>query len=104
MEKRIVLEGDAPLRRITVGVSLTPGRPFVPLYLDVKSKQSRGNGQEENETIFVGFTEAGSMDSGRRQYFVTGAAPSETGKVSPEEAESAKQLALQVLQRCKAGA
>ena len=31
-EKRIILEGDAPVRIITVGVSHTTGRPFVPAY------------------------------------------------------------------------
>jgi hypothetical protein len=100
-EKRIILSGDAPLRIITVGVSHTSGRAFVPLYLDVRSKQARGDGQEENETLYVGFTEAGAMDMGRRQYFVSGKPPNDAGVVTADDAESAKQLAMQVLQRCR---
>jgi hypothetical protein len=100
-EKRIILEGDAPLRTLTVGVPLREGRAFVPLYLDVKSKQARGDGVEENETIYVGFTETGGLDMGRRQYYVTNTAPKDAGPVSSDDVESAKQLALQVLQRCR---
>ena len=100
-EKRIILEGDAPLRTITVGVSHTSGRAFVPLYLDVRSKQARGDGLEENETLYVGFSENGAMEMGRRQYFVSGRPPNDAGAVTSDDAESAKQLALQVLQRCR---
>lgn len=101
-EKRIILEGDAPLRTITVGVSHNPaGRAFIPLYLDVKSKQARGDGREENETLYVGFTENGAMEMGRRQYFLTGSPPNDAGVVSPDDAESAKQLAMRVLQICR---
>jgi hypothetical protein len=100
-EKRIILEGDAPVRTITVGVSHTTGRPFVPLYLDVRSKQTRSDGQEENETLYVGFTENGAMEMGRRQYFVSGKPPNDAAPVTSDDAESAKQLALQVLQRCR---
>lgn len=103
-EKRIILEGDSPLRTITVGVSHNPaGRAFIPLYLDVKSKQARGDGREENETLYVGFTENGGMDMGRRQYFLSGSPPNDAGVVSPDDAASAKQLAMRVLQICRSG-
>jgi len=38
---------------------------------------------------------------GRRQYYLTNTAPKDAGPVTPEDVESAKQLALQVLQRCR---
>jgi hypothetical protein len=98
--KRFIMEGDAPLRTITV--ELGPAtRPFVPTFVEVKAKQSRGDGQEENEMVYVGFTETGAMDMGRRQYFLTGTAPKDVAPPTAEDGEAAKQLALQVIQRCQ---
>jgi len=98
--KRFIMEGDAPLRTITVELGRET-RPFVPTYVEVKAKQSRGDGQEENEMIYVGFTETGAMDMGRRQYFLTGTAPQDVSPPTAEDGEAAKQLALQVVRRCQ---
>lgn len=96
---RLVLEGDVPLRTITVGVGDST-RQFQPTYIQVASHQATSDGREENETIYVGFDANGGMETGRRQYFITGAAPN-PGPLLADDAESAKQLALQVLQRCR---
>ena len=98
--QRYIMEGDYPLRTISVEIG-PPTRPFVPVFIDVKGKQVRGDGQEENEWIYVGFTETGEIQSGRRQYFLTGTAPKDVGTVTPDDVQAAKQLALQVMQRCK---
>jgi len=97
---RYIMQGDYPMRTITVELG-PPSRPFVPTFLDVKGKQSRGDGKEENEWIYIGFTETGAIDSGRRQYFLTGSPPKDVGVVTAEDGEAAKQLALQVMQKCK---
>ncbi|HEU4993464.1 MAG TPA: hypothetical protein VFT29_01520 [Gemmatimonadaceae bacterium] len=96
---RLVMEGDVPLRRITVGVGDTT-RAFRPTYIEVASHQAGADGREENETIYLGFDANGGVESGRRQYFITGNAPM-PGPLLPEDADAAKQLALQVLERCK---
>ncbi len=97
--ERFVLEGDTPLRTITVGVGDST-RQFLPTYIQVASRQATSDGREENETIYVGFDANGGVESGRRQYYISGAAPS-PGPLLPDDAESAKQLGLQVVQRCR---
>ena len=99
---RFVLRGDAPLRIITTEIGKSE-RAFAPLFVEVTSKQARGDGQEENERIYVGFTESGALEMGQRTYFLTGSPPSDAGKVGPEDVETAKQLVTQVLQRCRGG-
>lgn len=96
---RLVMEGDTPPRRITIGVGDST-RAFQPTYIEVASHQAGVDGREENETIYVGFDASGGAESGRRQYFITGNAPM-PGPLLAEDAEAAKQLALQVLQRCR---
>ena len=96
---RLVLRGDTPLRTITVGVGAA-SRAFLPTYIEVISTQAAGPGQDENEKIYVGFTEAGTVENGRRLYFLTGSPPSETSGLLPDDGEAAKRLAQEVLDKC----
>ena len=99
---RFVLQGDAPLRIMTTEVGHDSSRAFAPLFLEVTSKQARGDGKEENERIYVGFTPTGGLEMGQRTYFLTGSPPNDAGVVSGDDVENAKQLALNMLQRCRA--
>jgi hypothetical protein len=38
---------------------------------------------------------------GQRTYFLTGSPPNDAGAVSPGDVETAKQLVMQMLQRCR---
>lgn len=96
---RLVLRGDTPLRIITVGVGVA-SRAFLPTYIEVISTQAAGAGQDENEKIYVGFTDAGTVENGRRLYFLTGSPPSETSGLLPDDGEAAKRLAQEVLDKC----
>jgi len=98
---RFVLQGDAPLRTMTTEVGFDSSRAFVPLFLEVTSRQARGDGKEENERIYVGFTPTGGLEMGQRTYFLTGSPPNDAGTVSADDVENAKQLALNMLQRCR---
>ena|SRR5438105_4209375 len=99
---RIVLQEQAPSREVTVGLG-NAGRTFLPTFVEVRGKQIRSDAQEENETVYVGFTETGGIDAGRRQYYLTGSAPRDVSSLLPDDLERAKELALQVVQRCRSG-
>lgn len=98
----VVYEGDNPLRIIKVAVGM-PTRGFRPTNIDATVRRETGVGRDESETIFVMFDAAGNVQSGNRQSFTSDSPTRERRELllGDPDGDAAKQLALQVLERCK---
>ena len=95
-------EGDYPVRVMKVGVG-QPTRNFLPINLEGRVRRESAPGREENETIYVIFNADGSVQSGRREYFVSdNSSPAERKGLLPGDEQAAKELVESVLRQCPA--
>jgi hypothetical protein len=100
--REVTYEGDFPLRVIKVAVG-QPTRSFLPVNLEGRVKKETAPGRVENETIYVVFNPDGSVQSGRREYFVSDlSSPAERQGLLQGDEEAVKQLVQSVLQQCPA--
>jgi hypothetical protein len=98
----VTYEGDFPIRVMKVGVG-QPTRVFPPINLEGRVRRETSPGREENETIYVIFKPDGSVQSGRREYFVSdNSSPAERRGLLPGDEQAAKDLVESVLRLCPA--
>ncbi|HEY8175464.1 MAG TPA: hypothetical protein VIF32_07225 [Gemmatimonadaceae bacterium] len=100
--REVTYKGDYPERIMKVGVGKS-GRDFLPINLEGRVHRETSPGREEFETIYVIFNPDGSVQSGRREYFVSdNSSPAERQGLLPGDEQAAKQLAESVLRQCPA--
>ena len=100
--REVTYKGDYPERVMKVGVG-QPGRVFLPINLEGRVHRETSPGREEFETIYVIFNPDGSVQSGRREYFVSdNSSPAERQGLLLGDEQAAKQLAESVLRQCPA--
>ena len=99
--REVTYTSDYPERIMKVGVGQS--RDFLPINLEGRVHREVSPGREETETIYVIFNPDGSVQSGRREYFVSdNSTPSERQGLLPGDEQAAKQLVEAVLQQCPA--
>jgi hypothetical protein len=99
--REVTYKGDYPERIMKVGVG--QGRAFLPINLEGRVHRETSPGREEFETIYVIFNADGSVQSGRRDYYVSdNSSPAERKGLLTGDELAVKQLAEAVLRQCPA--
>lgn len=100
-DPRIRLVTPYPTRQITVEVGDST-RAFRPVMLEITMSRPTG-AEEEKEIAYATFDATGRVKVGTREYRTSGASSiSERARFSAEDTTAARQLALQVVELCRA--
>jgi hypothetical protein len=100
-DPRIRLVTPYPSRQITVEVGDST-RAFRPVMLEITMSRPTGV-EEEKEIAYATFDATGRVKVGTREYRTTGTPPiSEQRRFSAADSTAARQLALQVVELCRA--